>query len=103
MSSGKRYTEEFKIEVVKQVTERGYSVAEVSERLGTTTHSLYTWIKRYGEQSPRQASKADEQAEIAQLKAELRRVTEERDILKRPQSTLQVTKSKVRLYEKSSG
>ncbi len=52
MSSGKRYTGEFKIGEVKQVTERGYSVAEVSECLGTTTHSLYTWIKRYGEQNP---------------------------------------------------
>ena len=83
MSSGKRYTEEFKIEAVKQVTERGYSVAEVAERLGTTTHSLYAWIKRYGEQSPQQISMADSQAENAQLKAELRRVTEERDILKK--------------------
>jgi len=46
--SSKRYTEEFKIEAVKQVTERGYSVAEVAERLGTTTHSLYSWLKRYG-------------------------------------------------------
>ena len=45
----KRYTEEFKIEAVKQVTERGYSVAEVAERLGTTSHSLYAWMKRYGE------------------------------------------------------
>ena len=80
---GKRYTEEFKIEAVRQVTERGYSVAEVAERLGTTTHSLYAWMKRYGEQSPRQVNKADGQAEIAQLKAELRRVTEERDILKK--------------------
>ena len=83
MSSGKRYTEEFKIEAVKQVTERGYSVADVAERLGTTTHSLYAWLNRYGEQSPRQANKADDQAEIIQLKAELRRVTEERDILKK--------------------
>jgi len=83
MSSGKRYTEEFKIEAVKQVTDRGYSVAEVAERLGTTTHSLYTWIKRYGEQSPQQVSMADSQAENARLKAELRRVTEERDILKK--------------------
>ena len=83
MNSGKRYTEEFKIEAIKQVTERGYSVAEVAERLGTTTHSLYAWLKRYGEQSPQQISKADSQAEIAQLKAELRRVTEERDILKK--------------------
>ena len=83
MSSGKRYTEEFKIEAVKQVTDRGYSVAEVADRLGTTTHSLYAWIKRYGQQSPQQISMADSQAENAQLKAELRRVTEERDILKK--------------------
>jgi len=83
MSSGKRYNEEFKIEAVKQVTERGYSVAEVAERLGTTTHSLYAWLKRYGEQDPQQLKQADSQAEIVQLKAELRRVTEERDILKK--------------------
>ena len=81
--TSKRYTEEFKIEAVKQVTERGYSVAEVSERLGTTTHSLYAWMKRYGEPNPSQANKVDDQVEIAKLKAELRRVTEERDILKK--------------------
>jgi len=81
--SSKRYTEEFKIEAVKQVTERGYSVAEVAERLGTTTHSLYSWLKRYGQKSPQQPNRIDDQAEIAHLKAELRRVTEERDILKK--------------------
>jgi len=83
MNSGKRYTDEFKIEAVKQITERGYSVADVAERLGTTTHSLYAWLKRYGEQSPQQIDKVESQTEIAQLKAELRRVTEERDILKK--------------------
>lgn len=36
-----RYPEQFKIEAVKQVTEAGFSVAEVANRLGTTTHSLY--------------------------------------------------------------
>jgi transposase len=40
MSKGKRYTEEFKIEAVKQVTERGYSVQDVAERLGVTTNSV---------------------------------------------------------------
>jgi transposase len=54
MNSGKRYNEEFKIEAVKQVSERGYSIAEC---LGTTTHSLYAWLKRYGEQSPQQIKK----------------------------------------------
>lgn len=72
-----------KKEAIKQITERGYSVAVVAERLGTTTHSLYAWLKKYNEPQPRQAAQADEQAEIAHLKSELRRVTEERDILKK--------------------
>ena len=44
--SGKRYPEEFKIEAVKQVTERGYKVREVAQRLGVTDKSLHDWIKR---------------------------------------------------------
>ena len=32
--SGRRYPEEFKIEAVKQVTERGYRVSEVAQLLG---------------------------------------------------------------------
>lgn len=39
--SSKRYPDEFKIEAVRQVTERGHRVAEVASRLGITTHSLY--------------------------------------------------------------
>jgi len=42
-----RFTEEFKI----QVTDQGYSVASVSERLGITSSSLYNWIKAYGPDS----------------------------------------------------
>ncbi|MEF4069541.1 transposase, partial [Escherichia coli] len=49
--SGKRYPEEFKIEAVKQVVDRGYSVASVATRLDITTHSLYSWIKKYGPDS----------------------------------------------------
>ncbi|OJN36754.1 hypothetical protein BK302_25995, partial [Escherichia coli] len=47
----KRYPEEFKIEAVKQVVDRGYSVASVATRLDITTHSLYSWIKKYGPDS----------------------------------------------------
>jgi transposase len=38
--SGKRHMEEFKLEAVKQVIERGLPVAEVASRRGVTTHSL---------------------------------------------------------------
>jgi transposase-like protein len=81
--SSKRYTEEFKIEAVKQVTERGHGIYSVAARLGITHMSLYAWIQRYGDRPAQQASITDQQAEINRLKAELQRVTEERDILKK--------------------
>ena len=51
--SGKRFTEEFKKEAIKQITERGYSVAEVAERLGTTTQPVCL-AQEYNEPQPRQ-------------------------------------------------
>mgnify|MGYP000025287291 FL=1 len=82
MSKGKRYTEEFKREAVKQVVERGYSVAEVADRLGICTKTLYQWRSDMHGTS-QQIKSADDKAELARLKAELKRVTEERDILKK--------------------
>lgn len=46
--SNKRYPDEFKIDAVKQVTERGHSVADVAGRLGVSQHSLYKWVKQFG-------------------------------------------------------
>ncbi len=81
--SGKRYTEEFKIGAVKQVTQRGHSVSDVAERLGVSIHSLYAWVKRYSvPEEDRKAADAQSE-EMRRLKAELKRVTEERDILKK--------------------
>lgn len=79
--SGKRYPEAFKIEAVKQVTEKGYSVAEVATRLGMTTHSLYAWIKRYDQGQSKATKDNNSTAELARLKKEQQRVTEEKDIL----------------------
>lgn len=79
----KRYTEEFKVEAVKQITERGHAVADVAARLGMSTYSLYQWIKRYSMPEAERIAAQDQQTEIRRLKAELKRVTEERDILKK--------------------
>jgi transposase len=83
MSKQQRYPEEFRIEAVKQVTERNHSVADVAARLGVSTHSLYQWIKRYTTPEAECQADASQATEIRRLKAELRRVTEERDILKK--------------------
>lgn len=73
------FTDEFKRDAVRQITERGYPVSEVSQRLGVSAHSLYEWRKKYTSEVSKGGDQADE---IRQLKRELARVTEERDILK---------------------
>jgi transposase len=83
--SKQRYTPEFKDEAVRQVTEKGHSVQEVAARLGVSSHSLYKWVK--GVRPEKDEERADELLEakkqILKLRAELRRVQEERDILKK--------------------
>jgi len=51
--------------------------------LGTTTHSLYAMMKRFDAQQPQRTKRVVDQAEIAKLKAELRRVTQKRDIFQK--------------------
>lgn len=58
--SKQRYPEEFKAEAVKQITERGHKVADVSARLGVSQHSLYQWIK--AQRTPA----GDRQAQVSQ-------------------------------------
>ncbi len=78
-----RYPETFKIEAVKQITERGRPVVvDVARALGVSSHSLYAWLKQYGKPADQQLEESALQAEIRRLKAELRQVTEERNILK---------------------
>ena len=81
--SQKRFPEEFKIEAVRQVIERGYPVAEVSARLGVSTHSLYKWMKEQQLPPGHRHEQVSQTEELRRLKAELKRVTEERDILKK--------------------
>ncbi len=40
------FTEAFKRDSVAQITERGYRVSEVSQRLGVSAHSLYAWKRQ---------------------------------------------------------
>ena len=78
--SSPKYTQEFKDEAVRQVTERNYPAKEVAERLGVALNTLYIWIRK----APPKQAEADELAaqkkETQRLKAELKRTQEERDI-----------------------
>jgi transposase len=67
------------------ITLAPYPVSEVAERLGMSTHSLYAWLREQGvSRQARSTQKTDDLSqENARLRAELRRVEEERDILKK--------------------
>jgi transposase len=80
-----RFTPEFKEEAVRQIVERGYPVSEVSERLGVSAHSLYKWVKavRPDKSQEQAAELIAAKSEILKLRSQLRRVEEERDILKK--------------------
>ena len=63
---------------MRQVIDRGYSVAEVADRIGVSTHSLYKWLKAVRpDQSEQQASELTEaKREVLKLRAQLRRAEE---------------------------
>jgi transposase len=63
-----------------QIVERCYPVAEVSQRLGVSQHSLSEWKRKFARTAWSSSDERD--AEIRRLKRELARVIEERDILK---------------------
>ena len=81
--SKQHFTDEFKIEAVKQITELGYSTSEVASRLGVSAHSLYAWKKRFGKPAIQRTLEDAQEAELKRLRQKLKRVTEERDILKK--------------------
>ena len=86
MRNGKRgrYTLEFKLEAVRLV-ESGQGIAEASRSLGVVEQTLANGVKlsRAGKlkEVAGKAGVTAEQMEIARLRAELARVTMERDIL----------------------
>lgn len=83
--ANRRYAEEFRSEAVKQVLERGYKVRDVSDRLGISTKSMYVWLREAKGNNGRKGKHSTEELRIEnlRLRSELKRVEEERDILKK--------------------
>lgn len=83
----KSYSQEFKLEAVRLITHKGYSIAEASRSLGVEYSVLRRWKKEFEQDSehafPGKGRLKPPDEEIRSLRAELNRVTEERDILKK--------------------
>ncbi len=83
--SRRRYSREFKVSAVGLVQQQGYSVPQAAKSLGIDPATLRGWLKRFTPdlaQSPQDGAGAL-QAELRRLREENRRLTMERDILKK--------------------
>lgn len=70
--STKRYMQELKIEAVKQVIDRGHSVADVASRPGISIQSLYAWRKQYANSSSTHPAEIDQAYELRRRKAAIK-------------------------------
>src|SRR5580692_5344701 len=95
-----RYTLEFKQEAVRLVGS-GQSIAAASRTLGLVEQTLFNWVKAHREGTLKGADSRSkvtaEQMEISRLRAELARVTMERDILGKAMAYFAKGRSEVRL------
>ncbi len=82
----KNYTQEFKEEAVKLITEQGYQIAEAARNLGVNKNMLGRWkreIEGGGEVAPSMSGVTAMQAEMNRLRKENKRLKMEREILKK--------------------
>jgi len=102
--SNQRYTPEFKDEAARQIVDRGYSVADVSKRLGVSAHSPFKCVKavKPGKTEEQAAELIEARGEALKLRAQLKRIKGEREIQKRLQGILLKKPSKVPVCQRSS-
>lgn len=82
----RNYTQEFKEEAVKLITNQGYSFAEAGRNLGVNPNVLSRWkkeIEGIDGSGLSQASSVSVQSELKRLRKENKRLRMEREILKK--------------------
>jgi transposase len=87
MTKRKKYSKEFKLDAIALVIEQNYSQVEAARNLGVNPNMLGRWIKE-SENDDGHAFRGNgkltpEQEEIRNLKAQVKRLEMEREILKK--------------------
>ena len=87
MQTRKKYTKEFKLDAVSLVNGQGYTRIEAARSLGINANMLGRWVKEFdqdeGEGFRGNGKLTAEQEEIRQLRARVKRLEMERELLKK--------------------
>jgi transposase len=83
----KRYDAQFKLDAVRLIDTSERSISDIAQDLGIRREMLYKWKKELAADPknafPGKGRLKPEEEQLRQLHQELKRVTEERDILKK--------------------
>ena len=82
----RKFTSEYKAEVVKLIRTSGKPVGQVARELDLTETAVRAWVERAEideKRDPGGPLTTEERAEVVRLRRELRTVTMERDFLKK--------------------
>lgn len=87
MSSNTKYSKEFKLDAMSLVTEQGYTQAEAARSLGISPKLISRWMQEHAKADGKafrgHGALTEEQIEIRRLREEVKRLTMEKDILKK--------------------
>jgi transposase len=87
MTVRKHYPKELKLDAVSLVLEQGYSQAEAARSLGIDARLLGRWVKEHqvgdGQAFRGNGKLSEEQEELRALKAQVKRLEMEKEILKK--------------------
>lgn len=87
MTTRKKYSKEFKLDAISLVLEQNYTRVEAAKSLGINAQVLGRWIKEHstdeGQAFRGNGKLTPEQEENRRLKAQVKRLEMERDILKK--------------------
>ncbi len=87
MATRKKYSKEFKLDAVSLVTDQGYTRTEAARSLDINANMLGRWVKEHqadeGQAFRGNGKLTPEQEEIRRLKAQVKRLQMEKDILKK--------------------
>ena len=82
----RKFTDEYKAEVVRLVGASGKSVGQVAHELDLTETAVRAWVRQAGvddKRDPQGPLTSEERAELTRLRRELKTTTMERDFLRK--------------------
>ena len=79
----KRYSKEFRQDVLNMLKTGNKKVSELSRDLGISEQIIYRWYKAISGNTVQEEKLSEQEKELRELRSKLADVTEERDILKK--------------------